>query len=111
MSTIPITHIAPDGAPIACSLTPAEYESRARELSDLARRALVGREPIDGGERLAFHDVPAVERELAAAVVAEASCCSFLTLRLDRRDGALVLDVTGPPDARPIIAELFASAR
>jgi hypothetical protein len=115
MSTIPITQLAADYAPIACTLapiactlTPAQHRSRTRDLSDLARRALLTREPIDGGERLTFADSPAVERELSAAVAAEASCCSFLTMRLDRRDAGLVLDVTGPADARPMIAELFA---
>jgi hypothetical protein len=108
MSTIPITQLAADDAPIACTLTPGEYRSRTRDLSDLARRALLTREPIDGGERLTFTDSPAVERELAAAVAAEASCCSFLTMRLDRRAAGLVLDVSGPADAQPVIAELFA---
>jgi hypothetical protein len=28
-------------------------------------------------------------------------------MRLDRRGDALVLDITGPPEARPAIAELF----
>jgi hypothetical protein len=108
MSQIPIAQVAPDDAPIACTLTPGEYLSRTRDLSGLAKRALLRREPIDGGERLTFADSPAVERELSAAVAAEASCCAFLTMRLDRRDAGLVLDVTGPADARPIIAELFA---
>jgi hypothetical protein len=41
-------------------------------------------------------------------VAAEAACCAFLTMTLTRAGDQLVLDVAGPPEARPIIAELFA---
>ena len=44
---------------------------------------------------------------LRAAVEAERVCCAFLALDLRRDDDHLVLDVTGPEDARPLIAELF----
>ena len=111
MTTITVTQVAGvEGAPVACTLSGNEYETRIRDLSDLAREALRSREPIPGGERLSFTDTAAVERELTAAIAAEASCCSLLTMRLDRRDGTLVLDVTGPPAAAAIIAELFACA-
>jgi hypothetical protein len=94
--------------PIACSLRPADHAERLRRLADLAERALVRREPLPGGERLVFADAPGVERDLRAAIAAEAACCPFLTLALERAEAGLVLDVTGPALARPIIAELFA---
>jgi hypothetical protein len=108
MTTIPLAQASAEDAPVACTLTPSEYEDRASELSELAARALTHRAPIDGGQRLSFVDVPAVERQLRAAVDAESSCCSFLSLRLARTDGTLVVDITGPVQAQPIIAELFA---
>ena len=37
-----------------------------------------------------------------------APCCAFLDLDLRRDDDRLVLDVTGPADARPLITGLFA---
>jgi hypothetical protein len=95
-------------APIACTLTSADYRSRLDDLAGLAARALRSREPIDGGERLTFAADPSTEDELRSVIAAEAACCSFLTMTLARRDGALVLDVVGPADARPIITELFA---
>jgi hypothetical protein len=107
MTTVLALHVRADDAPIACTLTPGEYKRRTAELSALAARSLIARAPIDGGQRLTFVDDPAVERELRGAVAAEASCCSFLTMRLQRTTGALTLDVTGPPQAQPIIAELF----
>ena len=96
-----------DGRPIACTLTPDGYATRSAELSALAARALLSREPIDGGERLTFADGPRVEHELRAAIAAEASCCAFLTMTVRRTGARLVLDVTGPAGAEPIIAELF----
>ena len=98
----------PGHTPIACSLPADELRDRAADLSALAHCALLSRRPINHGERLTFIETPDVERALQAAVAAEAACCSFLTMRLDRRDGALVLDVTGPTESQPIIAALFA---
>lgn len=95
-------------AAIACTLTSEQYRSRTAALADLAGAALTSRRSIEGGERLTFVDRPAVECELRAVVAAESSCCSFLRLDLRREEDGLVLDVTGPADAQPMIAELFA---
>ena len=95
-------------APIACSLSAADYRARIAGLSALSARALRSREPIDGGERLLFDDGDGVADALRAAVAAEAACCSFLSMTLARREDALVLEVAGPPEVRTLIAELFA---
>jgi hypothetical protein len=108
MTTLPLVQVGDTNAPVACTLNGNDLGDRTAELSDLAARALTDRAPIHGGRRLTFVDRPAVERELRAAVVAEASCCPFLSMRLERSDGTLVLDITGPAQAQPIIAELFA---
>ncbi len=108
MTTIPVLHIDPQDAAVACTLPPEVYRDRAADLSSLAQDALLAREPIHSGERLTFTDTPRIEERLRAAIAAEASCCSFLTMRLDRAADRLVLDVTGPAHSAPIIAELFA---
>jgi len=90
---------------IACSLTGPDYRRRTDDIRELAREALRDRRPIDGGVRLTF-DTTARER-LEAVVAAESECCPFLTMDLRAADGRLVLDVTGPEAAAPIIAELF----
>jgi hypothetical protein len=41
-------------------------------------------------------------------IAAESSCCAFLRMDLRRTGDGLVLDIAGPQDARPVIAELFA---
>ena len=94
--------------PIACTLTPGEYQDRTGELAELAARALRSREQTADGERLVFADGPDTERELRAVITAESSCCAFLRMDLQRTDDGLVLDIIGPQDARPVIAELFA---
>jgi hypothetical protein len=93
--------------PIACTLTHDQYRVRVADLASLAERALRSRERTDRGERLTFDRGDAVERELDAAIAAEASCCSFLTMNLQRHEDRLVLDIAGPEEARPLIAGLF----
>jgi hypothetical protein len=97
--------------PIACTLTPGGYAARTGELAALAARALRARHPTADGERLVFDDTPETERQLRAVIAAEASCCAFLSMDLTRTGEALVLDIAGPEEARPIIAELFAGVR
>ena len=94
--------------PVACSLTAAAYAERLCELRALGRSALLARDRIAGGERLVFRDAPDVERALRAAIEAEAECCPFLTMTLERRGGRLVLEVSGPEEAQPVIAALWA---
>jgi hypothetical protein len=92
--------------PIACSLPSADYAERRAHIDDITRSALLGREPIESGERLTF--AAGAEADLRELIAAEAKCCSFLKMELDRRGDTLALDVTGPEDAQPLIAELFA---
>jgi len=94
--------------PIACTLTTEQYRARSEDLAALAARALRAREQTANGERLTFTDTARTEVELRAAIAREASCCMFLRMDLQRRPQGLVLDIAGPSDARPIIAELFA---
>ena len=94
--------------PIACTLVPTELRDRTAHLAALAEGALRTRERTDHGERLTFERSDAMERELDAVVAAEASCCSFLRLDVQRHEDRLVLAITGPEEARPVIAQLFA---
>jgi hypothetical protein len=93
--------------PIACTLSPAGYRQRTDELTALAGRALRSREQTTGGHRLVFSNTAGVERDLRAAIAAEAHCCAFLELDLTRTPDGLVLDITGPREAQSVIAELF----
>jgi hypothetical protein len=97
--------------PIACTLSPAGYRQRTDELTKLAARALLSRQQNGGGQRLVFTDTAENERDLRAAIAAEADCCAFLELKLTRTLDGLVLDITGPPDAQHVMTELFRDAR
>jgi hypothetical protein len=94
--------------PIACTLSADQYGDRTADLRALADRALRSRERTENGERLTFERSDEIERALEAAVAAEATCCSFLRMDVQRREDRLVLDIAGPEEARAIIAELFA---
>ena len=94
--------------PIACSLTAADYRQRVAETGDVARKALRERRPIDSGQRLVFHETGDVRGRLEAFVDAESNCCPFLTMSLQSDGDRLILDITGPELATPIIEELFA---
>ena len=108
MTAIPLICIEAQDEVVACTLAPSEFRNRTQELAGVAARALISRHAIEGGERLTFADTAEVERELREAVTAESSCCTFLAMSLTRTSEGLVLDVTGPAQAKPIIAELFA---
>jgi hypothetical protein len=87
---------------IACALTSGELRARRAHIATLAERALRSRD----GDRLVFDS--AAEPALRELVALEYACCPFLTLELDRVGDDLVLRITGPDEAAPIIAELFA---
>ena len=92
----------------ACSLPPAGLRERRAVIDEIARAALRSRERIPGGARLTFTGTADAERALRDLVAAEAECCPFLRLDLERAGDELRLDVTGPEEAQPMLAELFA---
>jgi hypothetical protein len=95
-------------APIACTLSAADYAARMQDIRELARRALRSRQPIPDGARLTFEPGADTERQLREFVAAEARCCAFLRMDLSAARDALTLEVTGPAEAEPIIAQLLA---
>jgi len=93
--------------PIACSLPTADYSERRATIDQIARNSLRTREPIEAGARLTFRPGPTTEESLRELIAAEAACCPFLHMELGRDGDSLTLDVTGPDEAQPLIAELF----
>jgi hypothetical protein len=93
----------PTELPIACSLGAAELEERARRWRSLAERALLHSSYQDGVARLRCRAEPAIERELRELVRLEGECCPFLDLELAEREGELVLEISGPPEAEQIV--------
>jgi MerR family transcriptional regulator, copper efflux regulator len=93
--------------PIACTLTPAEQPARRKQMEALADDALLVREPISNGLRVLLRDAPDIEERVRDLAAAEARCCPFLSFGIRRERGAIVLDVTGPADARLFVREQF----
>src|SRR5215208_203865 len=103
-----ITSEITDPMPIACALTGAEYRRRIAKSGEITRAALRERRRIAGGLRLSFAGSGDVHERLERFVAAESRCCPFLTMRLAAAGHEIVLEVTGPAGAAPIIEELFA---
>jgi hypothetical protein len=55
-----------------------------------------------------LRDTPEIEQRTRALVAAESACCAFLDFDLARENDALVLEITGSADARPVIEMFFA---
>jgi hypothetical protein len=94
-------------APIACSLNATAMSTRLDDFANLATHAALERRTTADGVQVQLRASPTIERRTRELVAAEASCCPFLDFDLRREDGALVLDIAGPPEARPVIDALF----
>lgn len=94
--------------PIACTLTPDGMTARLELIDALAADGLLARTPTATGLRVRLRDTPEIEERTRALVAAESQCCAFLDFALGRDGGDLVLDVSGPEDARPVIDLFFA---
>ena len=82
--------------------------ARVALIDALAADGLLDRTRTDSGLRIRLRDTPEIEQRTRELVAAEAMCCAFLDFELRRERGDLVLDITGPDDAQPAIAMLFA---
>lgn len=93
--------------PIACTLTPEGFASRMSLIDAVAADGLIDRTDTEHGLRVRLRDTPEIEQRTRALIAAESTCCAFLNFTLDREGGALVLEISGPQDARPVINRCF----
>ena len=96
--------------PIACTLSPDGMSARMALIDALSADGLLDRTGTDTGLRVRLRNTPEIEQRTRELVAAESSCCAFLDFELKRDGDALVLDVSGPPAARPVIDMFFAPA-
>jgi hypothetical protein len=94
--------------PIACTLTPDGMTARLGLIDALSADGLLERTTTDSGLRVRLRDTPDIEQRTRELVAAESECCAFLDFHLGRADGDLVLDISGPEDAQPVIDMFFA---
>ena len=96
--------------PIACTLSSDAMTDRLAFIDALTADALIARETTPSGLRVRLRDGADAECRVRELIAAESSCCAFLTFPLERSGDELVLDITGPDDARALIDLFFAPA-
>jgi hypothetical protein len=97
--------------PIACTLTEAEMRERRRTILDFLGGAALDVTPLPLGFAYRFDPTSEVLDQLGRLVDAERQCCPFLTFRIVVEAGnqPFCLEITGPPEAKATIADLFGS--
>lgn len=102
--------MADQDVPIACTLAPGDLGGRVAWWRSVAAHALGDVEEIPGGARVRL---PAVlEVEVRRLVAAESACCAFFSFEVDCAvaRGEIVLSVSAPPEARPLVDALLNGA-
>ncbi|WP_053227122.1 hypothetical protein [Solirubrobacter soli] len=83
--------------------------ARLALIEALSADGLLDRTATERGLRVRLRDTPHIEQRIRELVAAESRCCAFLDFDLGRDGGDLVLDISGPEEARPVIELFFAS--
>src|ERR1035438_2562607 len=96
---------------LACTLTDTDLGERRRTILDSVRRAVLDVSPLLKGYAYRFEATSEILSQLARLVDLERQCCAFLTFRIIVEAGQqpICLEITGPPEAKAVIAVLFGS--
>jgi hypothetical protein len=96
--------------PIACTLTDAEMRERRTTVLDAFRKAVLETTPVPLGYAFRLEPKSEVLTQLLHLVDLERQCCPFLTFKVIVAPGnqPFTLEITGPPEATPLIANFFA---
>jgi hypothetical protein len=95
--------------PVACSLSPAALKARRENLLNVLRDRADERQELSNGCRLRFSAQSDILSVIARTIDAERQCCRFLrfVLTIEPDDGAMALDLTGPPGTREFLAAML----
>jgi hypothetical protein len=95
--------------PVICTLAEAELQNRRSELLNSVRIARIRTTELPNGYAYEFPFASETMVMLARLITLEHQCCRFLTFRisLEAGDGPLILEITGPSEAKPVIADFF----
>jgi hypothetical protein len=99
-----IVHLVSE-MPIVCTLNAADQAVRFDEWRQLKQLASA-RELTDAGACLTFAPDAVVASSLVDLAAREVACCAFLTFTMTLGADRLVLAVSGPSDAKEILAAL-----
>jgi hypothetical protein len=95
--------------PIACTLTDGELQQRRKTVLDAFREAVLETTPVPLGYAYRLEPKSEVLAQLVHLVDLERQCCPFLTFKIIVEAGnqPFTLEITGPPEAKPVIANFF----
>ena len=95
--------------PIVCMLTESELRERRQTVLASIREAVLDVTPIPEGYAYRFPVQSEMLFHLSRLVDLERQCCRFLTFKIVVEPGEepIRLEVTGPPEAKPMIEDLF----
>jgi len=95
--------------PIACTLDSMTLDARREQLLGGLISCVLERIEIPDGYRVRFQSDDGVLTRIASGVETERRCCKFLTFRLTAEpdDGAIWLEVSGPPGTREFLRAVF----
>ncbi len=96
-------------AAVACTLTAAGRADRAATWSTLLAAAAT-RRTTAAGLRFTFPADPLLIGQLAELAVREQECCPFFSFALGIHAADVSLTVQAPPDAYPLLAQVFPAA-
>jgi len=105
--TIELHAVTPDGD-IACDTTIATPDARSGLAEALERGIVRPVRKLENGVEVTFR--ADARRAVLRYVELESQCCSFLDLAVRTSDGVVVLTVTGRPEARDWIYNIFEQA-
>ena len=101
----------PTELPIACSLSATELPARLTQMAELGRDALVDVKLSGTRATLRFVAGTGVRERVRNIVAAESACCAFLAMHVSDEHGMIVLDISAPDDAEPVLRELVSAFR
>jgi hypothetical protein len=95
--------------PVICTLSEEQLQQRRRELLDDVKTAAISATELPDGYAYEFPPDPDTVTMLARLIALEHDCCPFLTFRISLVAGkaAAILEVTGPPKAKSVIADFL----
>jgi hypothetical protein len=98
--------------PIACTLTGAQLRQRRKTIMGAFRKRRVSVAELPDGYACTFPATSEALLQIAELVDMERECCAFLTFKIvvEAGGGPMRLEVTGPKEAKAVIADYFNSA-
>jgi len=95
--------------PIICTLTEAELRDRRRTVLDSIRGEVIDVAELSDGYVYSFQRDPETLMRLSRLIELEGQCCKFLVFKIvaEPGNGRVRLEITGSPDAKPVIADFL----